>query len=377
MAMKGDGPMVVGLMWSMAVLCVFFTALRTYTRTVVVKSFGADDIVFIVACLMFIMYTIFLTISASIGFGQNMWEIPEADIPPTVLYSAIGQTFSIFGMAIAKWSLGLFLLRLVCTRMHKVAIWLPLILCFLTSVLCAAFFWFGCTPIEAVWNRAIPGSHCNVLPRVPMYYVYGSTLVFTDFYFALFPWLFIWKLHMKRREKIVILCSMSLGVFAAAFGILRCSQISALTSPNFLKAAVRVILFAAAEQCVTMICIGIPVCRPLYRQYLNRQASHGSSNSNKVDGTHQSVALRSTAGAETRSKGTTWDESTIRESRVPRAGEPAQHMSTSGAGLYADRNRSEGEYFTRERSRSFNTMIDSEQGIIKAAREFDVGSAMT
>jgi hypothetical protein len=53
--MKGDGPMVVGLMWSMAVLCTFFTVLRTYTRTVIVKSFGADDIVFIVACVSCIL----------------------------------------------------------------------------------------------------------------------------------------------------------------------------------------------------------------------------------------------------------------------------------------------------------------------------------
>ncbi|CAG9988326.1 unnamed protein product [Clonostachys byssicola] len=376
MAMKGDGPMVVGLMWSMAVLCIFFTALRTYTRTVIVKSFGTDDIVFIVACFMFIMYTIFLTISASIGFGQNMWEIPDVDIPPTVLYSAIGQTFSIFGMAIAKWSLGLFLLRLVCTRMHKIAIWLPLILCFLASVLCAAFFWFGCTPIEAVWNRALPRSHCDVLPRVPMYYVYGSILVFTDFYFALFPWLFIWKLNMKKREKIVVLCSMSLGIFAAAFGILRCSQISGLTSPNFIKAAVRVILFAAAEQCVTMICIGIPVCRPLYRQCLNRRMSRDSSSYNNTCGTHQPVALRSMAGSETRSKGATWNRSTIRDSHLLRAGEPIRHTSTSASGFYADENRSDEEIFACEQRRSSRAAIDPEKGA-SDREEFGVASTKT
>uniref|UniRef100_A0A8H7NR43 Rhodopsin domain-containing protein n=1 Tax=Bionectria ochroleuca TaxID=29856 RepID=A0A8H7NR43_BIOOC len=362
MVMKGDGPMVVGLMWLMAVLCTFFTVLRTYTRTVIVKSFGADDIVFIVACLMFVMYTIFLTISASIGFGQNTWEIPDVDIPPTVLYSAIGQTFSIFGMAIAKWSLGLFLLRLVCTRRHKIAIWLPLILCFITSLLCAAFFWFGCTPIEAVWNRALPGSHCNVLPRVPMYYVYGSTLVFADFYFALFPWLFIWKLNMKKREKIVVLCSMSLGIFAAAFGILRCSQISGLTSPNFVKAAVRVILFAAAEQCVTMICIGIPVFRPLYRQCINRRVSRDSSNCNKISGTHQTVALRSMIGGETRSRGVTWNRSTIRDSHFPTAGELARHTSTSEAGFDADENRSDDEISVCEQRGSSKASMDPEKG---------------
>lgn len=36
--------------------------------------------------------------------------------------------------------------------------------------------------------------------------------VIVDFFFAGFPWLFIWALQMKKREKIVILCSLSLGV---------------------------------------------------------------------------------------------------------------------------------------------------------------------
>lgn len=188
---------------------------------------------------MFIMYTTFLTISASLGFGQNMWDVvPQSDIPRAVLFSSIGQTFAILGMAITKWSLGLFLLRLVSKTIHKVAIWLPLIFSFIVSLLCVFFFWFGCAPVEAVWNRTLPGARCDVLPTNEMYYLYGSkfvvsifvylvvmsvdmqnanhlslgTLVFTDFYFAIFPWVFVWGLQMNKREKIITLCSMILGV---------------------------------------------------------------------------------------------------------------------------------------------------------------------
>lgn len=39
--------------------------------------------------------------------------------------------------------------------------------------------------------------------------------VLVDFFFALFPWLFIWSLRMNKREKIVILLSLSLGVMYA------------------------------------------------------------------------------------------------------------------------------------------------------------------
>ena len=36
--------------------------------------------------------------------------------------------------------------------------------------------------------------------------------VIADFFFAIFPWVFLWKLQMNKREKIVIAASMSLGL---------------------------------------------------------------------------------------------------------------------------------------------------------------------
>ena len=36
--------------------------------------------------------------------------------------------------------------------------------------------------------------------------------VFVDFFFAIFPWIFVWNLNMNRREKLIITISMSLGV---------------------------------------------------------------------------------------------------------------------------------------------------------------------
>jgi hypothetical protein len=40
----------------------------------------------------------------------------------------------------------------------------------------------------------------------------GASCVFTDLFLAIFPWFFMWKLQMNKREKLVILASMSLGI---------------------------------------------------------------------------------------------------------------------------------------------------------------------
>jgi len=77
---------------------------------------------------------------------------------------------------------------------------------------------------------------------------------------------------------------MSLGVFAAACGIKRAIELKHLGSPNYLKDVVGIIIWHAAELCTTMVCIGIPVCRPLYMRWLDGWVStkeSGESNSQR------------------------------------------------------------------------------------------------
>lgn len=46
MAMGGDGPWAVAVMWVCTALSFVFVVLRTYTRAVVVRNYGIDDHVF-------------------------------------------------------------------------------------------------------------------------------------------------------------------------------------------------------------------------------------------------------------------------------------------------------------------------------------------
>jgi hypothetical protein len=110
-----------------------------------------------------VMYTVSTTVAAHYGFGQNMADIQDPeDLVLAILFEAIGQTFAVIGMAIAKWSLGLFLLRLVTQTWHRVTIWI-----IMGSLAAASFsvcfvFWLQCTPPAYLWDRRIPGGFCQV-----------------------------------------------------------------------------------------------------------------------------------------------------------------------------------------------------------------------
>ncbi|KAK3940295.1 hypothetical protein QBC46DRAFT_127916 [Diplogelasinospora grovesii] len=277
MTMGGEGPWAITTMWAVTVLTLVCVLLRAYTRIVVVQSYGIDDHVYTLAFILLVCYTATTTVSAHYGFGQNMWDIPVPDdLVNAILFEAIGQTFAVVGMAVAKWSLGLFLLRLVTQTWHKVLIWIAMASLMAASISVCFVFWLQCTPPAYLWDRRIPGGYCHI-NTTPVSFTLCILCVVVDFFFSFFPWLFLWNLNMNQREKMIIAISMSLGFIAGACGIKRTIEVPALSSENYLKDTVGLIVWSAAEIAVTMICIGIPVCRPLYKRFLDRLLSKGNS----------------------------------------------------------------------------------------------------
>ena len=212
----GEAPSALAAMYSLTAVVLVFTILRVYTRLVVVKSYGMDDHIYVLAFVLLLLYTVFIHVSANYGFGQNMWDIKNPlDISKAVLYECIAQTFVVIGMVIAKWSLGLFLLRLVKDKWHTILIWITLANLMLSSLLCLFFFWFQCEPARFLWDKSIVDGKCE-LPQLGVSIYLGASCVFTDLFLAIFPWFFIWRLQMGKREKLVILASLSLGIMYVA-----------------------------------------------------------------------------------------------------------------------------------------------------------------
>ncbi|CCC06998.1 unnamed protein product [Sordaria macrospora k-hell] len=298
MAIGGDGPWAIAVMWIMAALTGLCVGLRLYVRTIVVANTGYDDHVYVVAFVLLIGYTICCSIAAHYGFGQNMWDIPLENLPGAIMWEAIGQCFAVIGMALAKWSLGLFLLRLVNQSWHKISIWLVMGALMCASVSVCFVFMLQCSPPAYLWDRSIPGGHCD-LNATPVSLTLTILCIIADFFFALMPWIFLWELKMNQREKMIIAISMSLGVIAGACGIKRTLEVPNLSTNNYSRDTVGLIVWSSAEIAITMICIGIPVCRPLYKSFFDKilSRSGGTSGYQKQSGPGFSKNSRADAGA--------------------------------------------------------------------------------
>jgi hypothetical protein len=113
-------------------------------------------------------------------------------------------------MATAKVSLGLFLLRIVRKTWHRRLTWTIVIALLAVSVMTAIIFWIQCIPIDHLFDPRVSG-RCIVRIQ-PFSILLGSCCAAADFLLAGFPWLFIWNLNMKHRDKVIIGGSLSLGI---------------------------------------------------------------------------------------------------------------------------------------------------------------------
>ncbi|KAK3934266.1 hypothetical protein QBC46DRAFT_83709 [Diplogelasinospora grovesii] len=282
MTIGGQAPMAMGAMWFLTIFSLVFVGLRYYTRAVIVRQMGWDDHVYLLSGLFLLFYTLFMQVSSGYGFGQAITDLTLDDAVNAVKWEMVGQTFAVLGMAIAKLSLGLFLLRIVVETWHRVAIWIASASLLLVSVMTAIVFWIQCLPSQSIFDPRVPG-HC-IIEVEPFSILLGSWCAAVDFFFAGFPWLFIWKLNMRYNEKATIAASMSLGLVAGICGIIRTVELSGLASRNYTQDTVNLIIWSAAEIAVTMVCAGVPILRPLWRRTIHGTTKGSSSRNTASNG---------------------------------------------------------------------------------------------
>lgn len=86
-----------------------------------------------------------------------------------------------------------------------------------------------CTPTQALWDHSIAIEACPI-SLTNLAYVTCSWSAAMDFFLAIFPWFVLWDLNMKRREKITVCVSLSLGVFAGVCGVIRTTGLGVLAN---------------------------------------------------------------------------------------------------------------------------------------------------
>ncbi|KNG49035.1 hypothetical protein TW65_04017 [Stemphylium lycopersici] len=268
-----------GVMWFQVFLASVFIALRLYTRQVIVRNFGWDDVLMIVNLATFIGYVACISVGITYGVGKQTADIIrlELDYSKSIMWEAIGQGICIMGIAASKGSVALFLLRIVAKRWHVAILWFCIVTTTILCTITTSLLYAQCIPTAFLWDRTIQGGYCW-LNFTQVGLTMGAWSAAMDFVLAILPWHVLMGLNMKRKEKITIATGLSLGIFAGACSIVRTIELQSLASmENYVYDTASMLLWSSSEVCMTIVCACIPVLRPLYVRV--KYGSRGESSS--------------------------------------------------------------------------------------------------
>ena len=183
-----------------------------------------------------------LTHLVTLGYGLHIWDFPLENMQAMMLPTTVAGTFSVTSAVWSKTSFGITLLLITDGWIKKLT-WFCIISMNLAMFFSAFLPWVTCTPIRKTWDLSVQGGSCWD-GRVIVYYDIFSAAysALMDFTLAFLPWQFLWKLQMKRSEKIGVGIALSMGVLAGATAIIKTSKLPRMLSTDFGKASLDVIL---------------------------------------------------------------------------------------------------------------------------------------
>lgn len=175
------------------------------------------------------------------------------------IYAA--ETEYLIGIGVVKCSILIMYSRIFDTRAFRLAAWIIGGVTTLWTVLFIFLCIFQCTPIPRAWDLRIPG-HCLNLNALWI----GNAIpnIITDAIILAMPIYPVWKLRMRRSQRIAVLGIFLLGGFVIIASIYRLTQILTLDAMNLAYTLKGGATFGHVELAVAIMSCCLPTLKPLF-----------------------------------------------------------------------------------------------------------------
>ncbi|KAE8381756.1 hypothetical protein BDV26DRAFT_301028 [Aspergillus bertholletiae] len=276
MSTDDQGPTILAVCWILIFVPAVIVVLRMYCKLTLNRGFGWDDIVICLSLVLLLIYTALTTRGVQMGvIGKHVYDIDDPSRTPGALKLIyIGMVICIISCVLSKTSFAITLLRIVTCTWQKVILWAIIITMNVIMWLCAICYLLQCKPTAALWDAELmPTAECwpsHIFQTIALtaggyslrcFLAYSGCM---DFILALLPWVVLWKLQMRRREKLGIAIAMSLGVFAAVTAFIKTTKLTNVSNvADYTYACSEILIWASAETGLTIFAASIPSLRVL------------------------------------------------------------------------------------------------------------------
>ncbi|KAK5657391.1 hypothetical protein OQA88_2961 [Cercophora sp. LCS_1] len=296
--------LLYGFMGAFVPVAFVILSLRLYSRWRF-TTIGKDDVLVLIAFILYIGLTIATIMAAKFGLGKHIWTISEqagiqmqkarpGGTPGLFRFFAnavqCGFTSQVLyppALMAVKLSIVFFFIR-VLPPVHESKPWLYGFAAFIFAE--EAAFTIGlflqCQPINFYWDKSVEGGVC--FNQQAFYYVDAAFNMATDLVLLALPWALFWKLNVSKRQKYTVVAICSLGVFTLISSILRFPYLHGLNQSSDPTWDVpNIVIWTIAELGSAISLSSIPAIRPLYAHLFLKKRSPGNSSDNSGPGTKQ------------------------------------------------------------------------------------------
>ncbi|KAJ5112539.1 hypothetical protein N7532_000584 [Penicillium argentinense] len=254
---QSQGPTILAACWVLFAIPALMAGLRFWCKAKLSRGLGLDDLLLGIA------------LAVNMGVvGRHVFAIEDQEkIPPALKLVYISYVIIIIGCVFSKTSFAFTLLRIVTRTWMKILIWIIIISMNAIMWLCAICYLAQCKPAEALWNvKLMATAKCwpsHVFETIAL--TAGAYSGCMDFVLSVLPFVVLWELEMKKREKAGIALAMSMGIFAAATAFINTSKLVNVSQvQDFTWFCSTITSWASVETGLTIFAASIPALRLLF-----------------------------------------------------------------------------------------------------------------
>ncbi|RYP79127.1 hypothetical protein DL771_000105 [Monosporascus sp. 5C6A] len=220
--LSGRARVLLGLTWFFMAFAIQSVSLRLYLTRKFSQSLALDDWIMLLALGCHIVFEIFLTLASVSGLGYPMETMTIQEIVDMSKWAWCTVPGNILANVTSRISIAILLVQIFGVR--KWFRWLIIIYTTALTVLGLANFTFvflQASPFVASWDFRMEADwRLPHLPHNILIFIQLILFSISDFIYAFFPVLFIWRLNMATRKKVGLMFVMagSFITMAAAIG---------------------------------------------------------------------------------------------------------------------------------------------------------------
>ncbi|KAL4863304.1 hypothetical protein BDV12DRAFT_206644 [Aspergillus spectabilis] len=259
-------------------LSIVVVSMRCFVRLYVVRAFGWDDGLMVVALSLFIALSVLCMLGPVAGIGHKLADFESlASLQRALLLWWLGQMLYIWASAVSKIAIALALLRLTVRRIHRIILWGICAVIIIIGLVFWLILLLDCQPISYFWERmdiSKQGTCLSVDVLLIIAYIYSSLTIVCDVALGILPACLIWGLQMTQRTKIALCGILSLGAVASVAVVMRLPYLKNYADLDFLYSTYQIAIWSIMETGLAIIAGSLITLRPLFRWFLDGSSSY-------------------------------------------------------------------------------------------------------